>query len=151
MTEIEAPIKQLPKLDTYRILTLDNPENIDKLKVVCKLAGHEVVPVFTISEAMQFLLTKDHVDVIVAAAHLERESVFEFLKKVRLPDSHLHDVKFLMLCAEPGPLGMATSSTVEIAANVMGVDKYLLMPVFNPEQLIQEITELFPPIPSKEK
>lgn len=151
MTEIETPIKQLPSIDTYRILTLDNPENIGKLKAACKSAGHEVVPVYTISEAMQFLETKDHVDVIVAAAHLERESVFEFLKKVRHADSHLHDVKFLMLCAEPGPLGKATSTTVEIAANAMGADKYILMPVFNAEELIREIKELLPPIPSKEK
>jgi CheY-like chemotaxis protein len=150
MTEIEQPTRKLPPNDTYRILTLENPENTEKLTEVCKEAGHQVVPVHSISQAMAFLETKDHVDIIVAAAHLQNESVFEFLKRVKSVDSHLRAVPFLILCAEPGALGMLTSPAVEIAANVMGADRYLLMTDFDAFRLIQEIEELLPPIPSKE-
>jgi CheY-like chemotaxis protein len=150
MTDVEQPIRKLPPNDTYRILTLDNPANIVKLKDACKLAGHQVVPVNTVAAAMAFLETKDHVDVIVAAAHLENESVFEFLKCVKSSNSHLKDVPFIMLCAEPGTLGLLTSGAVEIAAEVMGADKYLLMTEFDASLLMQEIEQLLPPIPSKE-
>ncbi|MDZ4832823.1 MAG: hypothetical protein SGJ27_03385 [Candidatus Melainabacteria bacterium] len=150
MTEIEAPTRKLPPNDTYRILTLENPDNIAKLKEACKAAGNQVVPVRSITEAMVFLETKDHVDVIVAAAHLQNESVFEFLQRVKDEASHLKTVPFLMLCAEPGTLGLVTSPVVEIAANALGADKYLLMAEFDANLLIQEISQLLPAIPSKE-
>lgn len=150
MTEIEQPIRKLPSICTYRILALENVENIEKLKEACKLAGHQVVAVLTIAEAMAFLETKDHVDLIIAAAHLKNESVFEFLQRVKSNDSHLKDVPFVMLSAEPGPLAIITSPAVEIAADVMGADKYLLMPEFDGARLMQEIEQLLPPIPSKE-
>jgi CheY-like chemotaxis protein len=150
MTEIEAPTRKLPPNDTYRILTLENPDNIEKLKEACKAAGNQVVPVRTITEAMVFLETKDHVDVIVAAAHLQNESVFDFLKQVKDEASHLKSVPFLMLCAEPGMLGLITSPAVEVAATISGADKYLLMAEFDANLLIEEISQLLPPIPRKE-
>lgn len=137
-------------MKTYRILTLENPDNIERLKSVCQRAGHQVVPVTTIAQALEFLETKDHVDIIVAAAHLETESVFEFLVRVKKADSHLRTVPFVMLCADPGMLATVTSPAVEIAANLMGADKYLLMPEFDAEKLMAEIEPLFPPIPMKE-
>lgn len=150
MTHIEQPTVELPPEQTYRILTLENPENIEKLKQACKSAGHQVVPCFTIAEAMKFLESKDHVDVIVAAAHLENESVFSFLQKVKSSDCILHKAHFFMLCADPGMLALVTSPSVEIAANLMGADKYLLMPEFDAEKLMAEIEELFPAKPYKE-
>jgi len=150
MTEIETPTLRLPPNDTYRILTLENPENIAKLKDACKSAGQQVVPVQSITEAMVFLETKDHVDVIVAAAHLQNESVFEFLQQVKHEASHLKKVPFLMLCAEPGTLGLVTSPAVELVAELMGADKYLLMAEFDANLLIEEISQLLPPVPSKE-
>jgi CheY-like chemotaxis protein len=150
MIQIEEPTRKLPANDTYRILTLENPDNIEKLKEACKRAGHQVVPAITIEEAIAFLETKDHVDIIVSAAHLEDESAFEFLKRVKAPDSHLKDVLFLMLCSEPGALGLLTSPAAQIAADVLGAEKYLLMQEFDADRLIQEIEKLLPPIPSKE-
>ncbi len=150
MTEIEQPTTHLPPRQTYRILTLENPENIEKLKEACKQAGHQVVPVLTINEAMRFLDTKDHVDIIVAAAHLQNESVFHFLQKVKSTECFHHQVKFVMLCADPGTLALATSPSVELAATLMGADKYLLMPKFDAAKLMEEIEPLFPRVPSKE-
>ncbi len=150
MIEIEQPIRKLPPTDTYRILTLENPDNIEKLNEACKRAGHQVVPAPTIMQAMAFLETKDHVDLIISAAHLENESVFEFLKRVKSADSHLRNVPFLILCAEPGPLGLLSSPAVEVAANIMGADRYLLMTEFDPERLMHEIEPLLPAVPSKE-
>jgi CheY-like chemotaxis protein len=150
MIKVEQPTRKLPPIDTYRILTLENPGNIEKLKEACKEAGHQVVPAYKIEQAIAFLETKDHVDIIVAAAHLENESVFEFLKRVKSDDSHLKCVPFLMLCAEPGAFGLVTSPAVQVAANVLGADRYILMPEFDAPRLMEEIELLFPPIPSKE-
>ena len=150
MTEIEQPTVKLPPEKTYRILALENPDNIEKLKQACQRAGHQVVPCLTITEAMGFLETKDHVDVIVAAAHLENESVFHFLQRVKSSDSILHKAHFFMLCADPGVLALVTSPSVELAANLMGADKYLLMPEFDAEKLMAELEELFPAVPYKE-
>lgn len=148
--EVEQPIKHLSPLETYRILMLDDPENIERMTLACKQAGHQVVAVSTIERAMLFLQTKDHVDVVVAAAHLQQESVFEFLKQLRSDDSHLKDVPFVMLCADPGFLATVSSPAVEIAANLMGTDKYLLMLEFDPDLLMQEIVLLLPIVPRKE-
>ncbi len=150
MTDIEEPTKHLPAMDTYRILTLEDPENIEQLKIACKEAGHQVVPVTTISQAMVFLETKDHVDVIVAAAHLQNESVFEFLGRIRSADSHLKSVPFIVLCADPGVLATVSSPAVEMVATLMGANKYLLMPEFSAARLMEEIEPLLAAIPRKE-
>ncbi|MEO7623336.1 MAG: hypothetical protein ABIS30_09750, partial [Gallionella sp.] len=85
LPEIEhpAPADAKPPQKTWRILFLDSLENIGQLKEACKKAGYEVVGLTTIQEALAFLKMKDHVDVIVCAAHLEEESMFEFLQHVR--------------------------------------------------------------------
>jgi CheY-like chemotaxis protein len=150
MSDIEQPTKHLPPLQTYRILCLEDPENMDRLTAACKQAGHQVVPMTTITHAMNFLETKDHVDVIVAATHLQSESVFEFLKRVRDAESHLKDVPFLMLCANHSMLAVLTSPGVELAAAIKGANKYVLMTEFDAQLLMAEIEPLLPPIPLKE-
>ena len=150
MSEIEQPTKHLAAVDTYRILTLEDPENIEKLKLACKRAGHEVVPVTTIAQAMAFLETTDHVDVIVAAAYLQNESVFEFLQKVKGAQSHLKEVPFLLLCADPSLVATISSPAVEMVATMMGADKYVLMAEFSAERLMEEIEPFLAPVPRKE-
>jgi CheY-like chemotaxis protein len=150
MTDIEAPTNHLPPRDTYRILTLENPENIEKLKAVCKTAGHEVVPVLTVREAMKFLDSKDHVDVIISAVHLANESVFDFLQRVKARDSEHREVRFLMLCVEPSMLAMNFDGCTQRAGELLGADKYILMPEFDADRLMEEVELLLPPIPSKE-
>jgi CheY-like chemotaxis protein len=150
MTSIELPTGHLPPTQTYRVLTLENPENIDKLRECCKRAGHEVVPVHTIAEAMAFLNSKDHVDLIISAVHLQSESVLEFLQRVKAPDSTHRNVVFVMLCVEPGQIGSVTNDLNARAGAMMGADEYLLMPVFDAEELMAKITPLLPPMPAKE-
>ena len=134
----------------YRILALDTVEHIETLKVAAQRAGHEVVAVTRISEAMHFLDTKDHVDVVVSAVHLEEESVFDFLRKMK--QSPLHkDVPFMMLCSDPGEFALAVNRSVQTAAAVMGVDKYLTMPKYDVNRLMKEIAAMIPERPpSKE-
>ncbi len=150
MSKIEQPTKKLAPTETYRILTLENPENIEKLKETCKKAGHQVVPVLTIAEAMAFLDTRDHVDVIISAVHLEEESVFEFLKRVKAPDSMHKDVAFVMLCMEPNPLASTINKSTALAGKLLGADKYVYMPSFDAERLMNEVEPLLPPVPLKE-
>ena len=149
-TQIEQPTLHKPALETYRILTLEDAENIDKLKEACKNAGHQVVPVLTIRQAMEFLDLKDHVDVIISATHLQHESVFDFLRRVKSADSVHRNVPFVMLCLEPGGLARMTSDVVESVAAIMGADHYILMPEFDADELLRHIEPLFPPIPLKE-
>src|SRR5688500_14664336 len=77
-----------PPRETWRILFLDNAAAIEQLKSACKDVGYVVIGATTIDEAFAFLDGENHADVIVCAAHLEQESMFNFLKAVR--DSHVH-------------------------------------------------------------
>ncbi len=149
-TKIEQPTLHKPALETYRILTLEDAENIEKLKDACKNAGHQVVPVLTIRQAMEFLDVKDHVDLIISATHLQSESVFDFLRRVKSQDSAHRNVPFVMLCLEPGGLARMTSDVVESVAEIMGADHYIMMPEFDAGELLRQIEPLFPPIPLKE-
>ncbi|MFA7339956.1 MAG: hypothetical protein WC028_24475 [Candidatus Obscuribacterales bacterium] len=150
MTKIEQPSLKLDAEDTYRILALENPENIDKLKEAWKSAGHQVVPVLTISQAMAFLDSRDHVDLIISAVHLEEESVFEFLQRIKAPDSMHKDVAFVMLCMEPNTLAPAINKSTELAGKLLGADKYIYMQEFDAELLIAEVEPLLLNVPMKE-
>ncbi|CAN5284676.1 hypothetical protein BH11CYA1_BH11CYA1_49470 [soil metagenome] len=150
MTKIEQPTIKVDARQTYRILTLENPENINKLKEACKKAGHQVVPVLTIAQAMAFLDTRDHVDLIISAVHLEQESVFEFLKRVKAPDSMHKDVSFVMLCSDPRPQSLSINKSAELAGKILGADKYVNMPKFDADYLISQVEPLLPPVPLKE-
>jgi CheY-like chemotaxis protein len=143
MTEIEHPDHSRPDGRIYRILVLDTPEHVDDLTTICTALGHEVVPVLTISEGMKFMDTKDHVDVIVSAAHLDNESVFDFLRQVKSSPLH-RDVPFMLICSEPSEVGLFVSEVVAKAAHVLGAAKYLVMDTFNGRQLMREINALLP-------
>jgi CheY-like chemotaxis protein len=151
MTTIEQPTVHLIPTETFRILMLENPENIEKLKECCRHAGHEVVPVRTIHEAMAFLDSKDHVDLIISAVHLQNESVLEFLTRVKSDDSMHKEVVFVMLCLDPGQIGSVTNDLNAQTGRMLGADKYLLMPIFAADQLMVEIAELLPKLPAKEE
>lgn len=131
---------------TWRILFLDSGENIEKVKEACKEVGYVVVGAATIDEAFAFLDGKNHADVIVCAAHLEQESMFKFLKAVR--DDKVHrNSKFLILSLQPGSAGARLDRSTERAGMALGADAYLIMPVFDPKELIAQIQKLQPQTP----
>jgi CheY-like chemotaxis protein len=144
--EHPAPENARSPMKTWRILFLDSAENIEQLKGACKDVGYTVAGALTIEEAWAFLDGKDHADVIVCAAHLPEESMFEFLKGVR--DSEVHrNAKFLILALEPGAAGMRLHRSTASAAKALGADTYAIMPVFDPHELIALIKELQPFVP----
>ena len=116
------------------------------LKEACKKYGYVVVGVTTIQEAWAFLHGKDHVDVIVCAAHLEEESMFKFLKDVRANDVH-GKVAFLILSLESGTSGARMDRSAERAGMLLGADGYLVMPVFDAPELLAQIKKLQPRVP----
>lgn len=131
---------------TWRILFLDCPENVEKLKDAGKEAGYVVVGAITIAEAWAFLKGKDHADVIVCAAHLEEESMFEFLKGVR--DNEVHrNASFLILSLNPGEAGARLDRNATRAGMLLGADDYAIMPTFDPSALIAHIKKLQPRVP----
>ena len=146
--DIEHPATKDAKspLQTWRILFLDSAENIEQLKSSCKKCGYAVIGSTTIEEAWLFLNGKDHVDVIVCAAHLEEESMFQFLKDVRANERH-GNAAFLILSLEPGQAGARMDRSTERAGMLLGADGYLLMPIFDAPELIAQIQKLQPRIP----
>jgi CheY-like chemotaxis protein len=153
MTEepkVEQATPRLAAKDTFRILIMDTVEHTDELKAACKDAGHSVVAAQTIKEAFAFLDDKDHADVIVCAAYLEDESMFEFLRRLRTDPTH-KDSMFMILALAPGPAGVKLNASVEIAGKTLGSDAFISMPMFDAPQLIAEIKKLLPLVPALEK
>jgi CheY-like chemotaxis protein len=148
--EPATPEAKLPPKDTFRILIMDTVEHTDQLKAACKDAGHSVVATQTIKEAFAFLDDKDHADVIVCAAYLEDESMFEFLRRLRTNPIH-KDTMFMTLALAPGPIGVKANTSTEKAGRVLGADAFINMPVFNARQLITEIKKLLPAVPMLEE
>lgn len=146
--DIEHPADKdaKPPLQTWRILFLDSAEHIEQLKSTCKKCGYAVVGSTTIEEAWSFLNGKDHVDVIVCAAHLEEESMFQFLKDVRANKKH-GDAAFLILSLEPGEAGARMDRSTERAGMLLGADGYMLMPMFHAPELLAQIEKIKPLIP----
>ena len=141
---------KLPAKDTFRILIMDTVEHTNQLKKACKDVGHDVVATQTIKEAFAFLDGKDHADVIICAAHLEDESMFEFLKRLRHNPIH-KDSMFMTLALAPGPVGVKMKHSVEVAGRQLGSDAFVSMPEFDAAQLIAEIKKLLPAVPKVEK
>lgn len=141
---------KLPSKDTFRILIMDTVEHTDQLKAACKDVGHDVVASQSIKEAFAFLDGKNHADVIVCAAHLEDESMFEFLKRLRANPVH-KDSMFMTLALAPGPIGAKVNDSTEKAGRLLGADAFVSMPVFDAAQLIAEIKKLLPLVPALEK
>jgi CheY-like chemotaxis protein len=153
MTEepkVEQATPRLAAKDTFRILIMDTVEHTDEIKAACKDAGHSVVAAQTIKEAFAFLDDKDHADVIVCAAYLEDESMFEFLRRLRTDPTH-KDSMFMILALAPGPAGVKLNASVEIAGKTLGSDAFISMPIFDAPQLIAEIKKLLPLVPALEK
>lgn len=145
---IEHPLTKdaKPPLQTWRILFLDSAEHIEQLKSTCKKCGYAVIGSTTIDEAWSFLNGKDHVDVIVCAAHLEEESMFRFLKDVRANQRH-GEAAFLILSLEPGETGARMDRSTERAGMLLGADGYMVMPVFDAPELLAQIKNIQPLIP----
>lgn len=146
--DIEHPAAKdaKPPMQTWRVLFLDSGENIEQLKSACKKCGYAVIGSTTINEAWAFLNGKDHVDVIVCAAHLEEESMFQFLKDVRDNERH-GKAAFLILSLEPGTSGARMDRSTERAGMLLGADGYMVMPVFDAPELLAQIEKLKPSIP----
>lgn len=146
--EIERPTPGNAKepQQTWRILFLDSVENIEQLKGACKDVGYVVVGALTIEEAWAFLNGKDHADVIVCAAHLEEESMFEFLRGVRDSEAH-RNVRFLILSLHAGEAGARLDRSAASAGMLLGADAYAVMPVFDACALIAHIQKLQPRVP----
>lgn len=147
----QAPIHvRLAPKDTYRILIMDSVENADLLKEACKDVGFSVAAAHTIKEAFAFLDGANHADVIICAAYLEDESLFEFLKRLRLDPLH-EDTMFCALALAPGPMGIKVQEYTEKAGRLLGADAFLSMPAFDAPLLIQEIKKLLPSVPVLEQ
>ncbi|MDZ4836601.1 MAG: hypothetical protein SGJ27_22720 [Candidatus Melainabacteria bacterium] len=133
-----------PVDDCYRILVLDVKSNhLDEIKEACKAVGQEVVGVTSIAEGLTFLNTKDHVDVVIAEAFLQNESVFDFLAKLKMKPMHA-DVPVMLIADEPSQVGTLCLPSVEVTAKLMGAGKFLFMPEFDIKRLMREIEAMLP-------
>lgn len=150
VVEASTSSSRLPAKDTFRILFMDSVEHTDILKTACKEVGHSVVGAHSIEEAFAFLNGKDHVDVIVCAAYLEDESLFDFLKRLREDPIH-ENTMFMTLALAPGYAGTKVNASTEKAGNILGANVFINMPVFDGPLLIAEIKKLLPSTPRLEQ
>jgi len=151
MTEIKLPITHRPPEETFRIMVLDTPDHIEALTLACELDGHQVVPVTSIASGMRFLDTKDRIDIVISTIHLEEESVFDFFRVLRSKPEH-KDVKFMMICSSSTDFSLAVNDAIETAAQVMGVDKYLMMKNYDVTRLVKELEAMLPNrLPKRER
>lgn len=141
---------RLPAKDTFRILIMDTVEHTDQLKAACKDVGHSVVGAHSIDESFAFLNGKNHADVIICAAYLEDESLFDFLRRLREDPNH-KDTMFMTLALEPGFAGVKVNASTEKAGSVLGADVFLHMPVFDAALLVAEIKKMLPSTPKLEQ
>ena len=148
--EVETATPELAAADTFRILVLDKHEHVEQLKAACKNAGHSVVPAYSVDQATEFLAGPHHADVIICAAYLEDQNIFEFLKRLRAKPEH-NSSMFMILSLAPGPYGVQLNASVKIAGHHLGSDAFVSMPVFDPVQLIAAIKTLLPVVPWLER
>jgi len=144
------PDAKLAAKDTFRILIMDTVDHVNEVKAACKNAGLSVVPAHSLEEAFAFLDEQDHADVIICAAYLEDQSLFEFLKRLRANAVHKHTM-FMTLALAPGPMAVRTKDSTERASRLLGADAFINMPEFDAEKLIAEIKKLLPDEPLLEK
>ena len=148
--EIEPGKRTLARSDTYRILIMDTVAHTNQLKNACKDMGHSVIAAHSIEEAFAFLDGKDHADVVVCAAYLENESMFDFLRRLRKDPIHRETI-FIIVALEPGPSGIRLNASVESASKILGSDAFINMPVFDGKVLVREIQKLLPKVPALEE
>ena len=145
--------KPRPVGDRYRLLVLiEDATQMEKIRVACRLLDQEIVPVSSIQEGMDFLETKDHVDVVIAEAFLQNESVFDFLTRVRKMPDH-ERVPVMIVAVDPGEIGRFCAASLEGTAKILGAYKFLLMPEFDLDLLMKEVSIIIPAetTPRKEK
>lgn len=148
--KIELGTINLAREDTFRILIMDTETHTAQLKEVCRGMGHSVVAAHTIEEAFAFLDGRNHADIIVCAAYMENESMFEFLRRLRKDPVH-QNTMFMIMALEPGPVGTRLNAMVETAGKALGSDVFISMPNFDAERLIDEIQKLLPAVPALEQ
>jgi CheY-like chemotaxis protein len=144
--EYPSPEDARPPEETWRVLFLDTEEHNKLFKAACKAKGYTVVGAHDMKEAWLFLEGKDHVDVIVCGAHLERGSVFEFLTAVRRNEVHRNSA-FIILSLEPSPIAARMEGSTASAAMALGADGYWQMETFDPDKLVEIIEEMRPAVP----
>lgn len=145
----EPATTKLAPHDTFRILIMDSVTHVDQLKWACKSAGFSVVPAHSIEESFAFLEGEDHADVIVCAAYLEDEPLFEFLHRLKSHHVH-HRTMFMALALAPGPNGVVLNPTVEKVGRLLGADVFISMQKFDADLLVAEIQKLLPEMPALE-
>lgn len=93
---------------------------------------HELIFAASSSEATN-ILQSTQVDLIISRVHLERSSVFEFIKTVK-ENTQLSDIPFICFCGKRTEAAKTLDHVLAKAAEVMGADKYLVLDHFCADQ-----------------
>jgi CheY-like chemotaxis protein len=127
---------------SYRIMLLAT-EHLEEMRAACHKGGHELVPIQTIRGAIDFINSRDHIDVVVSGVHLENESVFDLLREFKNKPGH-QNLKIILICQPNSGMANRLDSSIQKAAELLGCDKYLFQPTFNPDELLAAIQEVLP-------
>lgn len=123
-----------------RVLVLqekeENIRNIADCLPDCKITN-----VDTVNQAY-YALHRQNFNLIISAVHLEYdESVFDFLEECkRHPKSK--EIPFVFYCARTSTFARSVRHGLEIAAAVLGADRYITMEKFDRQRLRSEILKV---------
>lgn len=92
-------------------------------------AQHDVIWCRNIKSALAQLDAEQY-DLIICGVHLLNESMFDFLRDVRLVASS-RGVPFVCFRAVETKYGQSTDANIEAAAKMLGADKYLVVETGN--------------------
>jgi len=82
----------------------------------------------SIDEALSILET-NQIDLIISRVHLERASVFEFIKAVK-QNPLLSSIPFVCFCGKRTEIAKLLDETLAKAAHMTGADRYLILEQF---------------------
>ncbi len=122
-----------------RVLALlENQESASVVSSCLDEAGHNVSITSNYREAKS-ILTAHHFDLIISDVHLQNGgSVFEFLKWVS-QNTKVRDINFVLFSLAPTELAKSMAKEVQLAAQILGASKYLVMESFDSQLFLEEI------------
>lgn len=123
------------------LILQEKDENVANIR--SSLPECAFVRVRTIEEAIP-LLEHRYFDLIISAVHLEHDgSVFDFLKYAK-SNPKSSSVPFVFYCCQSSTFARSVRDGLQIAARVLGADKYITMEHYDRDKLRAEFKDYLP-------
>jgi CheY-like chemotaxis protein len=134
----------------HKILALkDRPEYALALKTLIEPHGYQVLAVQSIDEALE-VLSRESVDMIIVAVHLQEGNIFDFIRIVRAdPDASKRSVPIVCLNVNPRLHARYLNDSLEVSAMALGANRFITMEPYDAASLWKDINTMLPPESTK--